>query len=196
MKLEVKLPVSLWDAGERVGLRRYERAKEKGSRDSFGQDSAENHVYGARGEAAAAYAMGLEWPHARSIDGYAEVADLLPNWEIRTCATAGGMKVRVPCSPTRHKYCDQPERLVAFVFNDRGSPRYRMIGYVVADWAQRHRPLSDPGERKVPAHFVKMTDLAPFTEDFHAIHGWVRDPSSPSGWACAYCPVQYEGATP
>jgi len=195
VETELVLPVEHWNEGKRIGLARYERAKRLGLRDSFGQDSAQNHVYGACGEAAFALSMGIPWPHDRSIDGFVEVADVLPNWEVRTCASTGGMKVRRACGDGI-RYCDPPGRIVAFVLNSHGSPSYKMVGHVVAGWAQLNRQLSDPNNRGRPAHFVKMIDLALFAPNFHEHHGWLRDPQSPSGWGCAYCPTNFEGETP
>lgn len=184
--IEVQLPIELWQRGENVGLRRsrikgsprFEYSKTKGKR-----TAAETHTYGARGEAAFAYALGLDW--AGVVDGFTEIPDVEPNWEIRTAPTNKLFKV----SPS-----DSPARLVGFVLNEWGSAMYWIVGYIKASWAQENLPLIDLGRYGAPAHWVKEHFLTPINPGFHVGHGWMR--GIDGRWACAFCPALYEGAEP
>lgn len=206
MKMDLVLPVELWEKGERVGRWRSENAARHGMKPHFAYehegDSEINHIYGARGEAAFAVAMDMEWP--ATLQGFRVAPDVDPDWEVRTTPSTRGLKVSTN---------DPAHRLVAFVLNEKGSPSYHMVGFVMAGWAQKNVPLTDPGNRKKPAHFVHLSKLSPFTEDFHELHGWARaerywDHRAPAdmneehwvrpatGWACLYCPTSFEGSTP
>lgn len=179
--IEVRLPPEIWARGQAVGRRRakikgqprFDYSKTKGKR-----TAEETHTFGARGEAAFALALGLDWQGV--VDGFTEIPDVEPNWEIRTTPSERLFKV----SPH-----DDPRRLVAFVINDWGSPLYAVMGYVIAGWAQEHLPLRDLGKHGAPAHWVKPYDLSPINRGFHAGHGWMKDEEEQ--WVCAFCPERF-----
>lgn len=190
--IEVTLPPELWKRGEAVGRA---RAKVKGN-PAFEYDeetSEENHIYGARGEAAFAHALGLEWKGP--VDTFTLVPDVEPNWEVRTTNSTNKLKVRPAIIAKTGKPGDDPSRLVVFVLNERGSPHYAVIGYIIAGGAQRDYPLRDTKDRrgrwrKAPVHWVRHYDLSPINPGFHAVHGWCKDDEG--RWACAYCPEKWE----
>jgi hypothetical protein len=62
---------------------------------------------------------------------------------------------------------DPPERLCALVMGK--PPRFEVMGYAVAGWAQRTKPLKDPNKRNKPAHFVELRELVPIDPGFHDI---------------------------
>lgn len=187
--IEVRLPIELWERGRVVGLARHKKSAERGGKPHFDYQrgepqSPETHVYGARGEAAFAHALGLDW--AGPVDTHREVPDVLPNWEVRTSASPHNFKV----DPT-----DKPWLLVAFVLNERGSPVYQIVGYIIAGWCQKNLSLFDKPDkhgkpRGAPAYWPKEYDLCPINPGFHAVHGWMRDEEG--RWVCAFCP---EGRT-
>jgi hypothetical protein len=188
--IELRLPIELWERGAAVGARRDEHSRLQRGKPAFGYEdrtSKETHIYGARGEAAFAYALGLDW--AGVVDGFREIPDVLPNWEVRTADNPYNFKV----APD-----DKSSLLVGFVLNERNSPLYQIVGYVPARWAQQNLPLHDKPDRKgkprgKPAHWVKEYSLTPINPGFHATHAWARD--GEGRWACAYCPERWEGTS-
>ena len=189
--IEIQLPIEHWKRGEAVGLERYRRSKMRKGKPRWSYEPGamtgpETHVYGARGEAAFAFALGLDWKGP--VDTFRVDPDVEPNWEVRTASNPYNFKV----APG-----DRPSLLVGFVLNDKGSPVYQIVGCIKADWAQRNLPLVDkPIKGKyhnVPAHWPREHTLTPINPGFHATHSWLRDEQGQ--WACAYCPERFEGAT-
>lgn len=187
MVIEITLPVELWQRGAAVGTRRHEESKKHRGKPKFAyaeRSSLDTHIYGARGEAAFAHALGLDWPGV--VNGFREIPDIEPHWEIRTADSPYNLKV----APD-----DKPDLIVGFVLNERGSTTYQLLGSIRADWAQTNLPLLDKPDRhgrarNAPAHWVKEYSLTPINPGFHAVHGWARDKEG--RWTCVYCPARME----
>ncbi len=164
-----------------VGTDRYVRSKKRGSSPRFsyestGRSGEETHRMGARGELGFCVAYGLTWP-AR-VDTFRELPDVDPCWEIRTTENMRQAKVTTD---------DAPDYLMAHV-RQLGVTEYEIVGYIVAGWAQRNYPATDPGDRKRLAHFFPEDKLVPLYPDSHSACHWLRFRGD---WFCMFCAATY-----
>lgn len=152
------------DLGRAVGLLRNQLSIDRGQSPAF--DPATTlaaHEMGACGEAVFCWFYGIRW--AQTIDGYTEIPDVAPDIEIRTASSWRGLKVR-------NAKKDPPKRRVTFVLHKDGSEWWYVSGlWIVAGIAQQRYPLTDPGRRRAPAHFVPKAGLSRNIEVLgHTIH--------------------------
>lgn len=139
---------------ERIGIARMSKAKGKPKwAYKDGRSGVQTHVIGASAELAFCRAFDLTWPASEGV-GRRE-PDVYPRWEIRW---AGPPVLKVATN-------DPPERLCALVQGKL--PNLEIVGYAVAGWAQRTKPLEDRGNRGQPAHFVPARELVPIEPGFH-----------------------------
>lgn len=150
-------------------------ASPKFSYESTGRSAEDTHAIGAQAELAFCVATGLPWP--ATVNGFREVPDVEPNWEVRF--SPGRVKVATN---------DPPERLVAHVSGE--PPSFEIYGFIVAGWVQRNVPATDPGSRGRLAHFVSPNLLAPIDPGFHDVCAWEN---AIGGWRCAFCGLTLKG---
>lgn len=147
------------------------------------------HRMGALGELAFCKAVGFVWP-ARYNQFKTKLPDVDPFWEVRWSSSVRYVKVRRAPAHGR-RLTDRPDQLVVHVTGK--PPTFDVHGYVSAAWAQQNIPLSDPGHRKVPAHFARPEHLSPINPGFHGLCAWAR---TERGWLCLYCGTAYQGPLP
>lgn len=128
-------------------------------------------------ELALAVFIGVGWNPG--LEDFKKIPDVAPLWEARHRFHDLGLKVATD---------DSPDRLVTDITGTR--PTFEIHGFIVAEWAQKNVPLTDPGNQGRPAHFVNPYYLTPINEDFHSVHAWFRH--SVMGWMCLYCGEFYE----
>lgn len=165
----VTLPEDLAEEATAVGQARYMLAVQRGQKDSFDENSPEAHIMGARGEAAFCWAYGIRWD--RTYDTFGSVPDQLPDWEIRTTKSTEHLKVRRKKAPNN----DDPTRRVTYVLERKDGTHFVLCRYIRAGEAQKLFPLTDPGNRKRPAHFVPLEALSRIDDIVHTIHAWTLD---------------------
>ena len=125
-----------------------------------GRSGVDTHTIGAAAELAFCRALGLVWP-ARVGVGHL-LPDVDPFWEVRWSG-----QPRVPV-----KTNDRADQMVALVHGKM--PVFTIVGYIMAGGAQKAIPLTDPGNRKNPAHFVEERTLVPINHDYHAMCRYLR----------------------
>ena len=181
--IEVVLSRDEMELGEAVGIKRDIEAEHLQA--AFEpQRTRLAHILGARGEIAFCKGIpGLFWPQ-RTMQFKTGLPDVDPRWEVRT-STTSKLKVRWPPKRGR-RLTDPPNWLVAHVTSNHGSPRFQIWGYVLASWAQQNIKMTDPGDRKQPAHFVHQRELVPIDPGFHAMCAWFHDPID-GRWFCIFC---------
>jgi hypothetical protein len=160
---------------EETGAQRFALAPGKPRFAYTGRDGRKTHQIGAMGELAVAVALNLEWP-AR-VNTFRDLPDIDPYWEVRWGTTK---KVKVATD-------DKPDQIVMWVTGD--PPSFEIHGCVSALWAQQNYPPLDPGDKGWKAHWVDLSKLTPFDENFHATCAWFKTPER--GWHCVYCGNSY-----
>lgn len=133
-----------------------------------------HHQVGAMAELAFCRALKVEWPH--TVDGFKEIPDVNPNWEVRYLKDQPGWRgVKVLEN-------DDDDRLVAWVTGKL--PRFEVMGYIRAGGVKQHPEWWRP-KKVAPLWLVPESRMIPINADFHALCAWARDDWGM--WSCAYC---------
>lgn len=208
MSIDTTVPPTLWEPF----ITRIERRAGTKGRPHWaygdGDSSWSRHTEGVICELALAKILGL-LDFVPTVDVFTSEPDVPPFWEVRQVARGTMVKVHPK---------DDPDRLVAAVRSDAGKRiadlkiptgeharrllgalrgttfRCTFEGFIRAGGVQAnpHKfPVDDPGGRRAPVQWVRLSQLVDVDEGWHRLHQWMRHPKT-SVWLCAFCGARYE----